>query len=262
MFDEFTTNLLIFISGLGSGLFVSIASGTAGAIMLPSITVIAGYTIYQAIGTSLAIDFSIGVVASIIFFKKGNINFDRIFILIVLGSIFSFIGSHYTSIARESSLNLIIGIFLLLLGLNFIKNGIQKNIEMFDSRLDFTFFRERKMLTFVILGVLLGLGSGLIGMGTAGFVAVVLVLVYRYDVVTGIGTALFSSIFIAGSGAFGHSMNNEFVMNPFLIAVFGAVLGAACGSFFANEVNEEKLGRIIGVIVTIFGVVFLFKAFI
>jgi len=78
-------------------------------------------------------------------------------------------------------------------------------------------------------------------MGIGGVVALVLMLILDYDIHTAIGTALLSIMFISGAGAIGH------------VAVFG--------SFAANKINEEKLGRIVGVLILVMGIILLFRTF-
>jgi uncharacterized membrane protein YfcA len=60
--------------------------------------------------------------------------------------------------------------------------------------------------------------------------------------------------FIAGSGAVGHFLNNEVIISAALIAGFGAIIGAVSGSVVANKVDENKLGRLIGVIFIVLGI--------
>jgi uncharacterized membrane protein YfcA len=68
--------------------------------------------------------------------------------------------------------------------------------------------------------------------------------------------------FIAGSGAAVHYLNNEVIVGAALIAGFGAVIGAVFGSVIANKVDENKLGRLIGVIFIILGIALFFNMFI
>ena len=127
MIDYYLMIILLIIFGFGSGVIVGIGSGTSGAFMIPCISVFLGYSVHKAIGTSLIIDCIIGCVAGFIFFKKGKVDFRSGMFLAFTGIIGAFIGSKFTSAAPESELNLFIGIILIILGLNFVINGIRKN---------------------------------------------------------------------------------------------------------------------------------------
>ena len=58
--DQYLVFLILFISGFGSGIFVGMGSGTTGAIMITSLTVILNHSVHDAIGTTLMIDCIIG----------------------------------------------------------------------------------------------------------------------------------------------------------------------------------------------------------
>ena len=261
MIDEYLINILIMISGFGSGLFVGIASGTAGAIMIPCLTIFVGYSVHQAIGTSLLVDCVIGGVAGLIFLRNGNVDFKPVIALAFMGVIGAFVGSMFTSGTSEFGLSLLIGLFLILVGVNFIINGIQKNIDFVEGKINFNFFRDKKIYTFVILGLLVGFASGFAGMGSSSIVAVILIFVLGYNLRTAIGTSLLMMSFIAGSGATGHFLNGEVVVNVALIAVCAAAVGSVTGSLVACRIGKNKLGKLIGVVVLVMGMMVFIKIF-
>jgi len=253
--------IILIISGFGSGIFVGMGSGTTGSIMITSLTVFIGYSIHQAIGTSLLIDCIIGGIAGFIFLKKGNSNFRPAILIACTGAIGSFIGSQFTSSAPEVGLIILISIILIILGISFIVKGLQKNIDYIREKGRTQRLKENKALFFVAFGLIAGASSGFTGMGIGGVVALILMLILDYDIHTAIGTALLSIMFISGAGAIGHVLNNEVLFSAGLIAGGAAVVGAVVGSFAANKINEEKLGRIVGVLILTMGIIILFRAF-
>ena len=261
MIEQLIEEIILFIAGLGSGIFVGIASGTAASIVIPTLTVFAGYTIYQSIGTSLFVDCIIGAVAGIVFLKKGNVELKPTLVLVVTGVIGALIGSLFTSSVPEMGLNILIGAMLLFLGINFMINGVQKNIDYIEEKLSFDFIKKNRMPAFVILGLFVGFLSGFIGMGSSGTFAIILIFILGYNLHTAIGTSLVMMSFIAGIGATGHLMNDEVVLPSLVIVGTAAAIGAFIGSSFANKIDENKLGRAIGVVVTILGVAIFAKIF-
>lgn len=250
---DYYTILLLIIAGLGSGIFVGAASGTAGMFIIPCLTIFIGYSIHQAIGTSLLVDCIIGLIAGLIFLKNAKVDLKSSSPLILTGVIGALIGSRFTAIAPESGLNIVIGISLLFFGLNLLINGVQRNIKYINAKINFKFIKDHKMISFVILGFSIGLTSGFSGMGSAAAIALVLIFILEYDVHKAIGTALFAMFFIAGAGAIGHVANNEIIISALLVTGCAAGLGALLGSTFANKINEDRLGRFIGVIIVILG---------
>ena len=261
--DDYVNAFFLIMSGFGSGIYVGIASGTAEAFMIPFLTIFIGGTIYQAIGTSLVLDCIIGGVAGLIFLKKGNVDLKPVVILAFTGAIGAFIGTRFTLNAPESILGVLIAFVLVFFGINLIKNGVKKNIEYIENKLDFTWFKNNKILSFVIFGFIIGFASGFSGMGSSGAVTIILIFIMGYDLHTSIGTSLIMMFFIAGSGAVGHVIINEnIIFFAVLTAGLGAVVGATSGSFIANRIDEDKLGRLIGFIILVLGLALFFKLFI
>lgn len=262
MIDDYLNGLLLVITGWLSGVYVGIASGTAEAFMIPILTIIIGSSIYSAIGTSLVVDSIIGLIAGLIFLKKGNVKFKPVILLAICGVISAYIGTNFTSGAPESALKGLIAIVLIVFGVNLLKNGVRKNVEYIESKINFNWFKNHKTLTFIIFGSLIGFASGFTGMGSSGAVTLVLIFILGYDLHTAIGTSLLMMFFITGSGAIGHGFIGNFIFDAALIAGLGAVIGASSGSIIANRIDEDKLGRLIGLILTIIGIVFIIKLFI
>lgn len=257
MTEDYVTALLLIISGFGSGITVGIASGTAGSFMIPCLTLLIGYSIHQAIGTSLVVDCVIGGVAGLIFLRSGNINLRSGVFLAGTGVIGALIGSQFTSSAPEGGLTIFIAFFLIIIGLNFIVKGVQKNIEYIQQRLSFTWIKQHQTVSFLIIGFLVGGMSGFSGMGGGAIIALMFIFILGYNLHTAIGTALLMMSFIAGSGAIGHLMNGEVIISAALIAGGAAAVGAGSGALVANRINQDKLGRVIGVIILVSGILIL-----
>ena len=99
-------------------------------------------------------------------------------------------------------------------------------------------------------------------MGSSGAVTLILIFIMGYDLHTSIGTSLLMMFFIAGTGAVSHGIiYSNIICDAVLIAGLGAVIGATSGSLIANRIDEDKLGRLIGVIIMVLGVVLLVKMF-
>jgi len=261
MFEDYFNSLILFITGYLSGIYVGIASGTAEAFIIPVLTIFIGSSIYHAIGTSLFVDSIIGLTAGLIFLRKGNVNFKPVIILSIFGVISAFIGTNFTTGAPESILKVLIAFVLIIFGINLLINGVQKNIDYIENKIKFTWFKENKTYSLIIFGTLIGFASGFTGMGSSGAMTLILIFILGYNLHTAIGTSLLMMFFITGSGAIGHGLIGNFIFDAALIAGLGAVIGAGSGSLIANKIDENKLGKLIGAILTIIGVVFLLKLF-
>jgi uncharacterized membrane protein YfcA len=254
--------LLLLIAGFASGLFVSICSGTAAAYMIPFLTIFLGKSVYKTIGTSLFVDSIISLTAGLVFLRNGNTRLKEVILIILLTSIGAVTGSFFTSRAPETGLNIYFGIILFLFGINLLYNGVQKNVDFIKSKYSFSFFKKYKTPVFIVGGFFVGFMSGLTGFGGAGFIAIALFFILDYDIHTAIGTSLLIMFFLAASGSFSHFLRGEFIVDAALISGSSAVFGAIIGSLYANRIDQEKLGRVIGLIVLILGIVIFARVFI
>lgn len=239
--------------GFGAGLFVGTASGTAGSILIPSFTLLIGYATPDAIGTSLAVDCVIGAVAGAVYLKNRHVDIKPAMLLVAAGLAGALIGSRFTSYTPEAGLNAILGCFLVAAGALLIKNGAQKNIRYISGRIQSRFFTRHKTVSFLALGLAVGLVSGFIGMGGGRMLALILIFVVGYRVHTAIGTSLVMMVFIAGTGATTHALAGEIVFTAAALAGVGAATGALVSSHVANRINEDTLARVVGCIILVMG---------
>jgi len=260
VFDDQINSMITFIVGCLSGVYVGIASGTAQPFIIPLMTIIVGSSIYQAIGTNLFIDCMIGLSAGLIFLLRGHVKLKPVLLLAVTGIVFAFIGSFFSTGAREGDLKFLIAIVLIMFGIMLIRGGIKKNIELVENKVNLSKLRNHKGLSFVIFGSIIGFSSGFVGMGSSGSITILLIFIMGYDLHTAIGTSLLMMSFIAFSGMIVHGfILGDIVIQSALIAGVGALIGGVTGSTFANRINEDLLGRTIGVIITILGFVVLIE---
>lgn len=261
MLIDLSDLLIYLLFGLGSGLFVGTAAGTAASFLIPSLTLLAGYSTHQAIGTSLGIDCIIGIVAGITFFKNNYVNLKSAILLVIMGVLGSFIGSLFTSQAQEGVLSSIIGIFLLFIGFQFIRRGVQRNVSLVEKKINFQVFRNHKTITLIILGLIIGGISGFVGIGGSRMLSIILIFVLGYTLHQAIGTSLVMMIFIAGTGAVSHATNGEIMYSGLVIVGFFAAIGAFIGSHFASKINENHLARIVGIIIFMLGSIIILNVF-
>ncbi len=222
--------------------------------MIPFVTIILAQSVYQAIGTSLVVDCIIGGVAGIMFLLKGHVNARPVALLAISGMAASVVGSMFTRGTPESGLKVLIAVVLIGLGLALLRGGVKRNVEYVNSKVSFAWFQKQKLISLLFFGSIIGFASGFTGMGSSGAMTFVLIFIMGYDLHTSIGTSLLMMFFIAGSGAITHGLKGEIVTSVALFAGVGALIGATSGSFFANRIDEDKLGRSIGLIITLLGV--------
>jgi hypothetical protein len=254
--------IILIIAGFFSGLFLGMGSGTTGAILITSLTVLLGYSIHQSIGTSLLIDCLIGSIAGIMYFRKNNTNLRPAVVIGIFGAIGSFLGSQFTSQTPELVLILLLSVLLIILGIIFLAKGVRTNIEFVRTKMKIHTLKKYTLIIFILFSVIAGFANGFTGMGSGGIIALGLLLFLEYDLVIAIGTSLLLLVFISGAGAVGHILKNEIIYPiVFMVGVF-ATIGAIIGSVYSQKINEKKLGRLVGAIIIIMGLIMLLRAFV
>ena len=253
--------LVLLIAGFASGLFVSMCGGTVAGYLIPTLTVFLGKSIHKSIGTSLFVDSIVALIAGLIFLRNGKIKLKPVMLILISSVIGGFIGSFFTASVPETGLSIYIGVVLLLFGINVLHNGVQKNVDFVKSKYSFNFFKKYKIFLFVIIGFTIGIMSGFTGFGGSFFIAIALIFILDYDLHTAIGTSLIVMFFLAGFASIGHIMKDNFLLDVALIAGIAALFGAVLGSFIANKIDEEKLGKVIGFIMLLLGIAIFVRMF-
>jgi uncharacterized membrane protein YfcA len=252
---------ILIISGFASGLFIGIGSGTCSMILLPVYTIFIGRPIHEAIGSSLIVDAIVGAIAGSVFYKKGNVNLKSVGVLGLFGVIGAIIGSQFTKSVPETSLLFLTGIVLITFGTNLVIYGIKTNIDFIHSKISFEKIKDNQLISFIILGFVLGAISGFMGIGGGGFIAIILIFVLRYDAHVAIGTSLIMLSIIAAAGGIGHLFINDFFLDAIFYSGLSAGFGAFIGSTYSNKIDEDKLGRVIGFVVVIMGATVLLRTY-
>ncbi|RLF27217.1 MAG: hypothetical protein DRN01_03015 [Thermoplasmata archaeon] len=262
MFPDVLGFIVLVLSGFFGGVFVGIASGTAAIFVIPCLTLLMGFSMHHAVGTNPLVDSVIGGVAGLVFLLNKNVDLRSTHFLVFMGVIGAFFGSRFTSSAPELGLTVFMASFLVVMGVDFVVKGIKKNVDYIESKVDFSFIRKHRLFFMMFFGLTTGLVSGFSGMGGAGMLVFIFVLLFRYDLHTAIGTSLLLSFFIGAAGTLGHVLSNETVFDVALVAAAAAAFGAVFGAVFANRVDEDKLGRLIGFVVLLSGFLLFVRAFV
>ena len=253
--------LLLIISGFFGGVFLGMGAGTTGAILIMVLTVVFGHSIHNAIGTSLLIDCIIGIIAGLLYFRNNNVNLRPAVVIGICGALGSFIGSQFTSQTPEVALILLLSSLLIIVGISFIIKGVDTNIEFIRTKMKIHVLKKYTLVIFIVFGIIAGFGNGYTGMGIGGIIALFLLLFLDYDLVTAIGTSLLLLVCISGAGAVGHILKNEIIYPVVLMVGVSAAVGAVAGSVYAQKINQMKLGRLVGCIIIIMGLIMLLRAF-
>ena len=249
MIDIFFILLPLF--GLLIGLLVSMFGGGGGGLFVPVLILIFGITPQVAIATSLAAVLPTSLVSTFSHFRQGNVDIRTGLILGIGGIVGTLIGASIANMIPPRDLQLILGIFTLIMLIPMLRSLIQRNQKLKEENED---NQERLILTgprkiiASFFGVISGLMAGVFGMsGTAPIIAGLYSL--GLPAVMVVGTSVFVLIFnsIAGIGGF-YILGR---LDPTLIILLGggAAVGAFIGPLLLKKINPKTFEKIYGPVI-------------
>jgi len=118
----------------------------------------------------------------------------------------------------------------------------------------------RAYLTFIIIGLIAGLLSGLFGVGGGTVIVPLLVLMLHFDQRLAAGTSLAAIVPTASVGVISYAVSGSVAWIPALILAVGAVIGAQIGTRLLPRISQSALrwgfvGFLVIVIVSLFLVI-------
>lgn len=245
------TEILVYIiAGVLAGIATGLVGLSAATIIAPLFVTVLFIDPYIAIGIALATDVFASSTSAFQYIKNKNIHLKSASVMAVTVVVFTIGASFLSSGAKSANLGIMLNIFVILLGLRFLIFPVRDN----HSEKIFKFTKSTFFLS-VFWGAVIGSISGYFGAGGGLSMLAVLTLVLGYDLKTGVGTSVFIMVFVAFVGGVSHIVIGGTLWIPLLITSFAALIGANLASKYANKVNHKILNRVIGSVLTAFGVV-------
>lgn len=254
--------VISFVAGSITGLI-----GASGVMVIVPGLVMLGSSTFDAIGCSLFADALASLVVAWTYSRYGNLNLRQGW-LIALGSVLGAqLGSFISPNLPEMGVGGSFGVLLLVSAAMFWRKGSKKAAIKPEGKTTsnndevkgfLKVLRNNPKMSGTILGVLVGIISGILGAGGGVMILLILVFVMGYKVHEGVGTSTLIMAFTAASGALGHAFTGNLPMDIAIPSAIGTVVGGRLTAGFANKINEAVLGRIVGIIFAVLGALMIF----
>ncbi len=251
-------NLIIILILIG--VFTGIVTGLTGAsgvmVVVPFLNILLNYSIYEAIGTSLLVNIISPLAISYVYYKHGNIDLKS-GIWIAIGSIIGAqVGTMFASGIPEIGLGGGFGIFMMIMGIFIWRKGINhESVAKVSKKLVKFETRTQIIVTSLILGFLVGIMTGIFGAGGGGMILLILIFVLSFPIHLAIGTSALLMVITSCSGTVAYALRGNIQLVPGLIMGITSAASGMGSAVFANKVNERILGKAVGIIFLILGLV-------
>jgi len=243
-----------------AGVFVGIGSGLlgmgGGAILVPVLLFIFGLSIKEAIGTSLCIIVLTAISAIIVHWKEKQVHLKLAVVMTLTGVIGAQLGSYLNKIAPDNIIKFIFTIVVIIFGFKMWigTNNVGKETFVINA----SNIRFNKSLA-LILGLIAGTASGLLGIGGALIVVPIMHIFLHISMNICVGTSLLIVFFNSISGASGYIVRGDTNLELAILIAVGSVAAAPFGAKLSVKISQEKLRKIFAVVLVLAGIAILFK---
>ncbi len=253
----FETVILLVALGLCTGVLTGIIGASGIMIVVPALTVLLGFTVHEAIGTSLAVDAIASVIVAYTYYQHKNVELNLGIWLIFGAVIGSQIGTRIVPFIPHIGLGNAFSIFLIIGGVFWWKYGIKRSVNMLKQSSLYEYIPKNKTALALIVGLIVGLFTGILGVGGGIIFLAALTLIFGYPLHLAVGTSTFIMTITATSGALGYGFNGDINLIAAAIIGVGSILSGRFAAKIANLTSEENLNKMIGSIFISLGLIML-----
>jgi len=235
-----------------------------GFIVVPMLNMVFGFSMRLAVGTSLVMVVFTALSSTVAYVRQKRIDY-ALGLVMATGSVpGALLGSFLVRLLPDKTLGAIFGVFLVAIALRMFlgserlggvtrpkRGGWSRTIR--DAKGE-VFKYEVNVVAGIVLSVLAGFSSGLLGVGGGAVAVPVMVLVLTMPMHVAVATSMFMMIFTSVTGAVSHILQDNAVYEAALMLGLGIVVGTQVGAHVARRLRVGVLQRVFAIFLVLFGV--------
>lgn len=241
------------------GLFVGAVTGITGAsgvlIMVPIFSTFFDMPLHIILGTSLLVDVIASVSVSLAYAKAKNLEIKGILWILIGSLLGAQIGSFFVVSVSKVLIMFILSVCMIIFGIKMWQVGFSKHNSLVVPDKISKYFKNP--IGMIVLGLLIGLATGIFGAGGGLTVFIVLYSFLKFPIKKAVGTSSFVMFLTALSGVAGYAENGNLDFKLGILIGISAAVGGILSSIFANRLKEEFLSRMIGFLFICFALIML-----
>ena len=243
------------LAGLGAGVVTGLAGLSAAVIITPILVSICGWQSYDAVTVALASDVLASLLSAYTYYKNKNIDLKNGSLVTVTAFAGTVVGSYcgyLFSQAQPDGLGYLSMLTTIGLGIKFLFKPITQGADASEAKN----FSLKKTMFAMFLGCGIGWVCGFTGSGGGILMLTVFTVVLGYNLKVAVGTSTMIMTAVALTGAVSHIyMGASVEAVPAAVTILCCLLGAYVSAKFANRCEIRKLNKVVGVVLSILGVV-------
>lgn len=246
------TVIWLLLASIGVGLLIG-AVGIGGILLIPALSFLAGLGIHEAMATALFTFIVTGVVGTLLFQRRGSIDW-RITTPICVGAVvFGFVGAFVNSKMSASALSVFLAALIIFAGVYTLAgwNGMQQPVLYGRPGL--------QQIALLAMGAFAGFGSGLTGVGGPALLVPVMVL-FGFPALVSIGASQVIQILAAASGTLGNLRYGAINFGVAAMIIVFEVIGVLIGVRIAHALNADVLRRFVALLCIVVGMILMPRA--
>ncbi len=230
--------------------------GQGGGSLYTPVLFLLGYTALISVSTSLVLNLITAASAAIVYYRQKLVDLKLSAAFIPGICVGSLIGGALGNFADPTWLMLIFVIFLIGAGARMVYTMWEKKAE---SDTHPTGFSRGMYVTIIIVSFLVGILSGLLGVGGGIIIVPFLIFFLKYPTKNSAGTVSFIVIFSSLFGIIGHSAFGTLDVALIAAAGFAVFIGASIGARLTLKIRSNWIKVGFGLILWVFAIQLIIK---
>jgi uncharacterized membrane protein YfcA len=224
--------------------------GVGGLLLPPALQTLGGLSLHASMATALFTFIFTGIAGTVLFQRRGSIDWRVAIPLCAGGALFGFVGAQVNGVLDARPLALMLAVLILVSGV-YTLCGAAASTHISDGR-------RHRTGVLLLIGSFAGFCSGLVGVGGPA-VSVPLLVLAGYPALVAIGASQVIQILAATSGSLVHVRDGtiDFEFATWLTLV--ELVGVGMGTWLAHAVGARVLKRCVGLLCSLVGAALLVK---
>ena len=235
-----TLVVICFIVGVLIG-----AVGIGGVLLVPSLYLIAGIEVHEAVPACTLSYLATGVIGVIVYARHGSIQWSKVFWLCLGAVPGAFLGSISLLSIPAMAVMFLIALLMVVSGVDALIKAYRKSGEKQEPRL-------LSPLQFIVIGFITGFGSAVTGTG-GPLILVPVAMFLGLPVLTAIGLSQAIQLPIAAFASFGNWMSGNLNVELALVIAAVMVVGSLGGGVLIHRLPAEPIRKLIAVLLVFVG---------